>query len=178
LAQDEFEENSAHAEADTFHLFTILMTSLHAIFIRPALNHNGDTSNIPASQLTSLSYTGMTSTLARFSARLHLQDSELAQDLDAKGLETTFYAFRWFTCLAPGGLGLPDTIRLWDSLFADWCLERETPVDDDGFRFLEDFGVAVLLYVLRKTTNKISSRNVTRRRFFREYNVITTTTCG
>lgn len=123
------------------------MTSLHAIFIRPAVNHNGDTSHIPASQLTSLSYTGMTSTLARFSTRLHLQDSELAQDLDSKGLETTFYAFRWFTCLAPGGLGLPDTIRLWDSLFSDWCLERETPVDDDGFRFLEDFGIAVLLYV-------------------------------
>ena len=105
---------------------------------------------MPAIQLSSLSHTGMTATLARFSTRLHLQDEELARDLDNKGLETTFYAFRWFTCLAPGGLGLPDTIRLWDSLFADWCLERENnPLcEDDGFRFLEDFGIAVLLYFL------------------------------
>jgi hypothetical protein len=88
--------------------------------------------------------------LDRFSARLKSVDEQLAKDLEEKGLETTFYAFRWFTCLAPGGLGLPDTIRLWDSLFADWCLERETTptAGDDGFKFLEDFGVAVLLYVL------------------------------
>lgn len=90
----------------------------------------------------------MAATLDRFSARLHARDVELADDLDEKGLETTFYAFRWFTCLAPGGLGLPDTIRLWDSLFADWFLEQETnPTEGDtGFRFLEDVGLAVLLY--------------------------------
>ena len=92
----------------------------------------------------------MAATLDRFSARLHARDADLAADLDEKGLETTFYAFRWFTCLAPGGLGLPDAIRLWDSLFADWCLEQETnPTEgDSGFRFLEDFGLAVLLYIL------------------------------
>ena len=114
------------------------MSSLHSIFIRPATNK----SNIAATQ------TGMHQVLNRFAARLEAQDPELARDLDAKGLETTFYAFRWFTCLAPGGLGLPDTIRLWDSLFADWCLQRENEPTkgDDGFRFLEDFGVAVLLY--------------------------------
>ena len=90
----------------------------------------------------------MAATLDRFDRRLHAWDAALADDLDEKGLETTFYAFRWFTCLAPGGLGLPDTIRLWDSLFADWCLEQETnPTEGDtGFRFLEDFGIAVLLY--------------------------------
>lgn len=89
----------------------------------------------------------MYATLSRFSSRLYSRDEELAKDLEEKGLETTFYAFRWFTCLAPGGLGLPDTIRLWDSLFADWCIERETQPTggDDGFRFLEDFGIAVLL---------------------------------
>lgn len=89
----------------------------------------------------------MYATLSRFSSRLYSCDEELAKDLEEKGLETTFYAFRWFTCLAPGGLGLPDTIRLWDSLFADWCIERETQPTggDDGFRFLEDFGIAVLL---------------------------------
>ena len=89
----------------------------------------------------------MSATLQRFAERLHARDGELAVNLDEKGLETTFYAFRWFTCLAPGGLGLPDIIRLWDSLFADWYLEQETnPAEgDSGFRFLEDFGIAVLL---------------------------------
>jgi Rab-GTPase-TBC domain len=124
------------------------MSSLHSIFIRPAINPQKPTeSHVPAAQLF---HHGMSATLERFSARLHAQDAELAADLNEKGLETTFYAFRWFTCLAPGGLGLPDTIRLWDSLFADWCLEQETnPSEgDDGFRFLEDFGIAVLLYRL------------------------------
>jgi Rab-GTPase-TBC domain len=90
----------------------------------------------------------MSATLERFAARLRDKDDQLAADLEEKGLETTFYAFRWFTCLAPGGLGLPDTIRLWDSLFADWCLEqeREPAEGDTGFRFLEDFGLAILLY--------------------------------
>jgi hypothetical protein len=89
----------------------------------------------------------MSATLERFAARLREKDPNLAGDLEEKGLETTFYAFRWFTCLAPGGLGLPDTIRLWDSLFADWCLEQERePAEGDmGFRFLEDFGLAILL---------------------------------
>lgn len=115
------------------------MSSLHSIFIRPAT----DKKSVAATQ------TGMHIVLNRFSARLNSHDPELAQDLESKGLETTFYAFRWFTCLAPGGLGLPDTIRLWDSLFADWSLEREnSPTEgDDGFRFLEDFGIAVLLYL-------------------------------
>jgi len=114
------------------------MSSLHNIFIRPASNKP----TVPATQ------TGMHQVLSRFAARLESHDPELAHDLESKGLETTFYAFRWFTCLAPGGIGLPDTIRLWDSLFADWCLERENvPMVEDGFRFLEDFGIAVLLYV-------------------------------
>ena len=145
------EENSAHAEADAFHLFTTLMSSLHSIFIRPAINPSRSTDTpVPAS---SLSHHGMSATLDRFAARLRARDAELADDLDEKGLETTFYAFRWFTCLAPGGLGLPDTIRLWDSLFADWCLEQETnPTEgDSGFRFLEDFGLAVLLYGVPST---------------------------
>lgn len=121
------------------------MSSLHSIFIRPPTNPAKPTDTpIPASQL---SHQGMSATLERFSTRLRYRDAELANDLNEKGLETTFYAFRWFTCLAPGGLGLPDTIRLWDSLFADWCLEQENnPSEgDDGFRFLEDFGIAVLL---------------------------------
>lgn len=105
----------------------------------------------------------MHATLDRFSARLHSCDKELGTDLDEKGLETTFYAFRWFTCLAPGGLGLPDTIRLWDSLFADWCLERETsPTEgDDGFRFLEDFGIAVLLLHRKTLLEDGFSENIT-----------------
>ena len=148
LSQDELENNFAHAEADTFHLFTTLMSSLHSIFIRPPVTPRRasqfETNHIPASQL---SHIGMNAILERFSGRLLARDEELARDLEEKGLETTFYAFRWFTCLAPGGLGLPDTIRLWDSLFADWCLEQETNRSrgDTGFRFLEDFGIAVLL---------------------------------
>ena len=128
------------------------MSSLHSIFIRPAISPTkSSTNHVPATQL---SHSGMNATLERFSERLHARDAELARDLDEKGLETTFYAFRWFTCLAPGGMGLPDTIRLWDSLFADWCLEQENnpTKGDDGFRFLEDFGIAVLLYqpILRR----------------------------
>jgi len=123
------------------------MSSLHSIFIRPAVppKPRGPQTHVPA---TELSHHGIHATLNRFAARLRAKDDELAADLEDKGLETTFYAFRWFTCLAPGGLGLPDTIRLWDSLFADWCLEQENvPVEGDmGFRFLEDFGLAILLY--------------------------------
>src|SRR5262245_26031609 len=117
------------------------MSSLHSIFIRPATT---DQKLAPTSQF------GIHLTLNRFSFRLRSHDPTLARDLEDKGLETTFYAFRWFTCLAPGGLGLPDIIRLWDSLFADWSLETETsPLEGDaGFRFLEDFGIAVLLCVV------------------------------
>jgi Rab-GTPase-TBC domain len=114
------------------------MSSLHTIFIRPATKPQVHTPQ------------GIHLVLNRFSARVATHDPLLAQDLADKGLESTFFAFRWFTCLAPGGMGLPDTIRLWDSLFADWCLERDTRHgrEEDGFRFLEDFAVAVLLYAV------------------------------
>lgn len=155
------------------------MSSLHSIFIRPAVNPAKPAdSHVPATQL---SHHGITSTLERFSSRLHARDPELATDLDEKGLEPTFYAFRWFTCLAPGGLGLPDTIRLWDSLFSDWCLEQENNPSEgnDGFGFLEDFGIAVLLYItLKRNTDQIAPGGVIRKWFFGEYYIITTTTGG
>ena len=50
---------------------------------------------------------------------LHLHDPELREHLETLQLEPSFYALRWITTLLSREFNLPDTIRVWDSLFSD-----------------------------------------------------------
>jgi len=49
---------------------------------------------------------------------LHRHDPTLHSYLSARSIEPTFYSIRWLTTLLSREFHLPDTIRLWDSLFA------------------------------------------------------------
>jgi Rab-GTPase-TBC domain len=49
---------------------------------------------------------------------LSLHDPEVRCHLDDMGIDASFYAIRWLTTLLSREFLLPDTIRLWDSMFA------------------------------------------------------------
>mmetsp|Transcript_4725 Transcript_4725/g.8029 ORF Transcript_4725/g.8029 Transcript_4725/m.8029 type:complete len:850 (-) Transcript_4725:1298-3847(-) len=65
---------------------------------------------------------------------LHRVDPAVALHLEALEINPQFFAFRWITTLLSRELPLPDTVRLWDSLFAD----------DKRFSFLIDCCCAML----------------------------------
>ena len=46
-------------------------------------------------------------------------DPEVAALLELQGIAPSFYSLRWITTLFTREFDLFDTIRLWDSLFAD-----------------------------------------------------------
>eukprot|EP00956_Cyclotella_meneghiniana_P005724 scaffold7418_cov77-Cyclotella_meneghiniana.AAC.8 len=49
---------------------------------------------------------------------LALHDPEVRCHLDSVGIDPSFYSVRWLTTLLSREFLLPDTIRLWDSMFA------------------------------------------------------------
>jgi len=49
---------------------------------------------------------------------LSLHDPEVRCHLDDIGIDPGFYSIRWLTTLLSREFTLPDTIRLWDSMFA------------------------------------------------------------
>lgn len=65
------------------------------------------------------SSSGIQGRIAELSALLHRHDPELHQYLQAQQLEPSYYALRWITTLLSREFNLPDTIRVWDSLFSD-----------------------------------------------------------
>ncbi|GBG34854.1 TBC1 domain family member 13 [Hondaea fermentalgiana] len=52
-------------------------------------------------------------------ARVRRVDPAVADHLDKLEMNPQFFALRWITTLLSRELPLPDTVRLWDSLFAD-----------------------------------------------------------
>lgn len=91
---------------------------------------------------------GVDCILRAFMSKLEYYDPELRRILDSKGVEPTYYAFRWFTCLLTQEFDLPDVIRIWDSLLAD----QSEPADNaqnsnlsSQLEYLMEFCCAMLI---------------------------------
>ena len=102
LATDFNEEWACKAEADCYFLFNTLMVEMRDIFV-PDLD-DADT--------------GIQGRISNFMTLLSLHDPEVKCHLVDCGIDATFYSIRWLTTLLSREFLLPDTIRLWDSMFA------------------------------------------------------------
>lgn len=102
LANDMNEMWACEAEADTYFLFNTLMTEMRDVFV-PDLD-DADT--------------GIQGRINNMTTLLSLHDPEVRCHLDDMGIDASFYAIRWLTTLLSREFLLPDTIRLWDSMFA------------------------------------------------------------
>jgi|EP00505_MAST-04D_sp_SCG-Rhode-Island_P003434 hypothetical protein len=112
-------QNNDNVEADTFWCFNTVMSEIRDWFI----------------QTLDRSDSGIQGYIRKFQNTLARQDEELASHLDGLSLDPTFYAFRWITTMLSREFDLPDTVRLWDSLFAD----------EDRFSFLIDICCAMVI---------------------------------
>ncbi|KAL7751153.1 hypothetical protein RI367_003358 [Sorochytrium milnesiophthora] len=122
MATDQTQDGRTHAEPDTFFLFHEVMTDYRDWFI---------------TSMDADSSTGINQALKSMTMRLQNVDPALASDLADKSLDATFYAFRWYTCLCAQEFDLPDTIRLWDSLFADRAAARARGVAESALYCLD-----------------------------------------
>ena len=104
LANDQNDEWSVWAEADTFWLFNALIggDDMRDVFISGFDEHD----------------TGIHGRLITMQQLLQRHDPEVSEHLQDLGIEISFYAIRWWTTLLCREFLLPDTIRLWDSMFA------------------------------------------------------------
>ena len=102
LANDPNEEWAAEAEADTYALFNVLMMEIRDVFV-PDLDQAD---------------TGIQGRIANMMQLLSLHDPEVRCHLTDVGIDASFYSIRWLTTLLSREFTLPDTIRLWDSMFA------------------------------------------------------------
>lgn len=119
LCTDPPGENVEDVEADAFYCFSRLMAEIDGCFCRRLDDSMLDTH----------------STIGKYNALLATLDPELFMHFAALGLDPRFYALRWLSLLFSQELRLPDTLRLWDSLFAD---ERR-------FEFLIFFACAMVI---------------------------------
>lgn len=102
LANDQNDDWASHAEPDTYWLLHSLLSEMQDVFV-PELDHAA---------------TGVQGRIQTMEALLARHDPEVKEHLDDLGLEVSFYAIRWWTTLLSREFLLPDTIRLWDSMFA------------------------------------------------------------
>jgi hypothetical protein len=101
--QMSYEPWREHVEADTFFCFSLLMIDVRDLFIR-----NLDDASC-----------GIGGRIQDFVDTLKEHDPVVADLLDEQGIAPSFYSLRWITTLFTREFDLFDTIRLWDSLFAD-----------------------------------------------------------
>ncbi|ORY01100.1 RabGAP/TBC [Basidiobolus meristosporus CBS 931.73] len=125
MANDPDEESRAHAEADSFFVFTLLMSNIRDHFVR-TLDNNTDS--------------GINASMKRMNELLKEMDFELWQNLEDKSIIPTYYAFRWLTVMCTQEFSLPEVIRLWDSILADQ--DR-----GNGLEFLIDFCCAMVICI-------------------------------
>jgi hypothetical protein len=102
LANDHNPDWAIHAEVDTYFLFHTLMIDMRDVFV-PDL----DTSD-----------TGIQGRIENMQRLLQTHDPEVFEHLQECGIDASFFAIRWLTTLLSREFLLPDTIRLWDSMFA------------------------------------------------------------
>ncbi|KAG0072093.1 hypothetical protein BGZ89_008180 [Linnemannia elongata] len=126
LANDPDETSRAHAEAESFWLFHLLMAHFRDHFVR---------------SLDRDRVSGIGSTIARMNGRLRHFDEDLWQDLEEKGIAPEYYSFRWLTVLCTQEFEVPDVWRIWDSVLAD------TGGVEKDYDFLLDFGCAMVCHL-------------------------------
>jgi len=131
LATDYHEEWAAHAEADTYMLYNMLIFELKELFSPEYIN----------------SESGIQKCIAKYNDMLSLHDPELKDHLDVCGINASFYILPWFATLLCREFSVPDTIRLWDAMFASndkvmflryVCCTMMMVIRDDLFK-LTDF---------------------------------------
>ncbi|OLL24890.1 TBC domain-containing protein [Neolecta irregularis DAH-3] len=127
------------AEPDTFWCFSSVMSEIREVFIR--------TSDFDEDQ-------GIGAIVGRFMEHMKTVDPELSDHLDSNQVHPTYFALRWFTCMICQEFSLPSVIRIWDSVFADYDIFRQTMTNVDsmkvqsgGFHFLHDYCCAMLLCI-------------------------------
>ena len=103
FASDESNSWRKHAEADTYHCFESLILENKDMFIKSQDQCE----------------TGIHGRIERFYELLRVHDSDLYILFRNQGIDPSFYGLRWLTTLLCREFNLPDTIRLWDALFAD-----------------------------------------------------------
>ncbi|KAG9067774.1 hypothetical protein KI688_011361 [Linnemannia hyalina] len=126
LANDPDETSRAHAEAESFWLFHLLMAHFRDHFVR---------------SLDRDRVSGIGSTIARMNLRLRHFDEDLWQNLEDKGIAPEYYSFRWLTVLCTQEFEVPDVWRIWDSVLAD------TGGVEKDYDFLLDFGCAMVCHL-------------------------------
>ncbi|KAF9904320.1 hypothetical protein EC991_002826 [Linnemannia zychae] len=126
LANDPDDTSRAHAEAESFWLFHLLMAHFRDHFVR---------------SLDRDRVSGIGSTIARMNHRLRHFDEDLWQDLEVKGIAPEYYSFRWLTVLCTQEFEVPDVWRIWDSVLAD------TGGIEKDYDFLLDFGCAMVCHL-------------------------------
>jgi hypothetical protein len=102
LAHDADDEWTKEAEADTYFLFNSILVEMRDVFV-PDLDEAD---------------TGIHGRISNMINLLSLHDPEVRCHLDSVGIDPSFYSVRWLTTLLSREFLLPDTIRLWDSMFA------------------------------------------------------------
>jgi hypothetical protein len=102
LANDVNADWAQHAEADTYFLFNVLMMEMRDVYV-PDLDEH---------------VTGIQGRISNMETLLTTHDPEVQEHLQELGIDASFYAVRWLTTLLSREFLLPDTIRLWDSMFA------------------------------------------------------------
>merc|ERR1712194_363715 len=95
--------NAAHAEADTFACFNLLMAQRRDMF----------TSALDCTE------TGLMGVTSQMSELLHEVDEEVWQHLKRHGVAPVFYAVRWITLMLAQELEMPDVLKVWDNLLSD-----------------------------------------------------------
>ena len=121
LANDENSSWADHAEEDTYFLFHTLMMDIRDVFVPDMDSHS----------------TGIQGRIGNFQRLLQTHDPVVFEHLQECGIDSHFYAYRWLTTLLSREFLLPDTIRLWDSMFASTHKEN----------FLKYVCVTMVMYV-------------------------------
>jgi len=103
FASDPDAEWAQHAEADTLFCFTHLMSQLRDVFI----------------ERMDATDTGIEGRIQQLETLLARHDPALNKHFRMLGLDAHFYSLRWITTLFCREFTLPDSIAVWDALFAD-----------------------------------------------------------
>ena len=103
FASDEAPQWKQHAEADVYFCFSTLILENRDMYIRSLDDTDA----------------GIHGRIQQFSDILFLHDPALHSLFKSQGIDPSFYGLRWLTTFLCREFNLPDTIRLWDSMFAD-----------------------------------------------------------
>ena len=164
MCHDEDSKEASHAEADAYHLFNLLLHAIQPVYERRHLSQPAEGNRSRTTSQADM--TGIQLTLAHFMERLNVHDPGIVDVLEKQDIEPTFFAFRWFMCLAPAGMTLPDIITLWDSVFADYQIAHDLDVDNMlfapyPFGFFFDFTCALMSQLHDQLVTGTFSTNVT-----------------